>query len=74
VHIGLNRTFGENRRTFEAHILDFDADLYGRELCVELVERVRGTNQFDSAAALARQMEADCERIRTLVADASPED
>jgi riboflavin kinase / FMN adenylyltransferase len=73
VHIGPNRTFGESRRTFEAHILDFNGDLYGRELCIELVERVRETNRFDSAAALASQMKADCERIRTLVADAARE-
>jgi len=74
VHVGPNRTFGESHRTFEVHVLGFEGDLYGRELCIELVERVRESNRFDSAAALMSQMEADCERIRTLVADAAAED
>jgi riboflavin kinase/FMN adenylyltransferase len=74
VHIGPNRTFGESRRSFEAHVLDFRGDLYGRELCIELVERVRESNRFDSAADLARQMKADCEQVRALVEDAGTRD
>lgn len=73
VHLGPNRTFGESRRSFEAHILDFDGDLYGCELCVELIERIRETTRFDSPAELVAQMRADCERIRDLVEDADAE-
>lgn len=74
VHVGLNRTFDETNRSFEAHVLDFAGDLYGRELCVELIDRVRETSRFESPAALVAQMMADCERIRALVADAVERD
>jgi riboflavin kinase/FMN adenylyltransferase len=70
VHIGPNRTFGESRRSFEAHVLDFNGDLYEQELCVELIERIRETTCFASPAELAAQMKSDCEQVRALVEDA----
>ncbi len=74
VHLGPNRTFRETTRNFEAHLLDFAGDLYGRTLCVELIDRVRESNHFRSPEALVSQMTLDCERIRTLVAESSQGD
>jgi len=72
VHIGPNSTFGETSRAFEAHLLGFSGDLYGRTLRVELIERVRGSVRFDGREALVRQIEADCRRVRELVATDPP--
>lgn len=65
-HIGPNVTFGELAKKVEVHLLDFSGDLYGRELEVTLVERVRGTQKFDGVEALRRQMEADIGRVREI--------
>jgi riboflavin kinase/FMN adenylyltransferase len=66
IHIGPNSTFGETTRTFEAHLLDFSGDLYGRTLRTELLAKVRDTVKFDGPAALVEQLRADCRRVRDL--------
>jgi len=50
----------------EAHLLDFDADLYGQTLELELVDRLRDEKRFGSAADLAAQITRDIEHARTL--------
>ena len=50
----------------EAHLLDFDADLYGQTLELELVDRLRDEQRFGSAADLAAQITRDIEHARTL--------
>ncbi len=66
IHIGPNVTFGELAKKVEVHLLDFAGDLYGQELEVTLVERVRGTQKFDGVESLRRQMEADIARVREI--------
>lgn len=68
IHIGPNTTFEETDRRFEVHLLDFDGDLYGRTLCVELIERVRATVRFETPRALVEQLAVDCDRVRVLLA------
>ncbi|MGZ4711593.1 MAG: bifunctional riboflavin kinase/FAD synthetase [Acidimicrobiia bacterium] len=51
----------------EAHLLDFDGDLYGQELAVQFVERLRGEQRFDSVDDLVAQMRRDCERARAIL-------
>ncbi|MGA4643046.1 bifunctional riboflavin kinase/FAD synthetase [Limisphaera sp. 4302-co] len=48
----------------EVHLLDFDGDLYGRELEVAVLEKLRDEQRFESLEALRRQIRADLERIR----------
>ena len=55
------------RQTIEAHILDFDGDIYGQELCLTLVARLRDEQHFDSEADLVRQLQADREAVRHLL-------
>ena len=65
-NIGPNPTFGETARKIEVHLIGFAGDLYGRELAVDFVERLRDVRPFGSAAELVAQLRADVERARQL--------
>ena len=68
VSIGVRPTFKTGRgELIEAYLLDFDGDLYGQELCLEFLERLRGERRFDTAEALVEQMHRDVARTRELV-------
>jgi riboflavin kinase/FMN adenylyltransferase len=66
VSIGTNPTYGGTERRAEAHVLDFDGDLYGRRLVVELWEHLRDEAKFSSEAELVEAIAADCARTRTV--------
>ncbi len=63
-NVGIKPTFGENERNIESFLLDFDGDLYGKEITLEFVERLRDELRFESAEALIAQMHVDVERAR----------
>jgi riboflavin kinase / FMN adenylyltransferase len=68
VSIGVRPTFVTGRGLLvEAFLLDFEGDLYGRELRLDFVERIRGEKRFDSAEALIEQMHRDVTEIARLV-------
>lgn len=67
IHIGPNATFGSQVRTVEAHLIDYEGDLYGEHLQVELLERVRPTRKFDSVEELLTQIAADVDQTRNLL-------
>jgi riboflavin kinase/FMN adenylyltransferase len=58
-NVGFNPTFGENSLGVEAHLLDFDADLYGQDLTVRFRDRIRDERKFKSVEELVRQIEKD---------------
>ena len=63
--IGRNITFGtDDAVTVEAHLLDFDGDLYGRRLRLEIHRRLRDEQRFASIDALVGQIHADVARVR----------
>ena len=63
--IGVRPTFeGDEKPTVEAFILDFDGDVYGEELRIDLLERLRGEERFDSTDELVAQMHKDIEQTR----------
>jgi riboflavin kinase / FMN adenylyltransferase len=67
VSIGVRPTFGTGRAVLiEAYVLDRDVDLYGRELRIDFLQRLRGERRFSSADALIEQMREDVERTREL--------
>jgi riboflavin kinase/FMN adenylyltransferase len=69
VNVGVRPTFGSGRaELIEAHLLDFDSDLYGQELRVRFLQRLRGEMRFDSADALVEEMHRDVERTRVIAA------
>jgi riboflavin kinase / FMN adenylyltransferase len=67
ISVGTNPTFEGRERTVEAFILDFDEDIYGVELGVEFVERIRGMERFDRVEDLVEQMGRDVERTREVL-------
>jgi riboflavin kinase/FMN adenylyltransferase len=51
----------------EVHLLDFSGDLYGADMEVEFVERIRDERKFDSLQALVAEMKRDKERAREIL-------
>ena len=62
--IGVNPHYGGVERRIEAFLLDFEGDLYGRPLRVELWERLRDERSFGSEAELVEQIARDVEATR----------
>ena len=61
ISIGTNPHYGGSERRIEPFLLDFDGDLYGKRLVVELWERLRDEAVFESEAALVEQIARDVE-------------
>ncbi len=61
VNVGVRPTFtsGEVAPRVEAHLLDYDADLYDQTITIEFVERLRGEQKFPGIDALVAQIKAD---------------
>jgi riboflavin kinase/FMN adenylyltransferase len=70
VSIGTNPHYGGRERRVEAHLLDFDGDLYGERLVVELWERLRDEAAFATEAELIAQIRRDVEAARRAKAPA----
>ena len=67
VNVGIRPMFEVPIAQVEAHILDFDRDIYGKILRVRLVERLRGEAKFDTLDALTEQIDADCQQTRDVL-------
>ena len=67
-YVGARPTFGEGQPVLEAYLLDFAGDLYGEDIEVEFIARLRGDAMFTSPEALAAQMQEDCEQARAVLA------
>ena len=66
VNIGDRPTFGRGR-SVEAFLLDFSGDLYGRELQLSFVQRLRDDETFDSVEALVEQISLDVDETREVL-------
>jgi riboflavin kinase / FMN adenylyltransferase len=66
VSVGTNPQFGTDRRV-EAHVLDFDGDLYGHRVSVDFSARVRGQAVFPTVDELIAQIHADIDQARRLL-------
>ena len=64
ISIGTNPHYGGGERRIEAFLLDFDRDLYGEKLRLQLWERLRDEGAFDSEAELVAQIGLDVEATR----------
>ena len=59
MNIGVKPTLGENKLSIEVHLLDFDKDIYNQKIQVNLLERLRDEQKFESFKALKSQIELD---------------
>jgi len=66
ISIGVNPHYGGDERRIEPHLLDFEGDLYGRRLVVELWQRLRDERAFSSEAELVAQITRDVEETRAV--------
>jgi riboflavin kinase / FMN adenylyltransferase len=68
-NVGYNLTFTPDKRiaSVEAHLLEFDRDLYGEQLILEFVSRLRDEMRFNSVDALLVQIQADIEQTRRII-------
>jgi len=72
VSIGVRPTFVTGRgELIEAYLLDFDGDLYGSELRLRFLARLRGERRFEDPDALVEQMHRDVQRTREIAAGAA---
>ena len=66
VSIGDNPHYGGNERRIEPYLLDFEGDLYGERLVVELWERLRDEQVFESEEELVEQIAATSRRPKAV--------
>ncbi len=67
VNIGFNPTFGDGRLGAEVHIFNFDKDIYGHEIKVNVVERIRDEKRFSGPRELAEQIRKDIEKAKEIL-------
>lgn len=66
-NIGTNPTFGKNKRTVEAFLLDFHDNLYEREVRVDFIHRLRGEIKFKDAEELKKQIADDVQLAKIIL-------
>lgn len=67
--IGVRPTFGHGPRVLEVHLLDYQGDLYGCQLSIQILARLRGEERFPDARALVAQLSDDVAQARRCLAD-----
>jgi riboflavin kinase / FMN adenylyltransferase len=67
VNIGMRPTFGEATLVVEAHLLDFSGSLYGRQVGLEFISRLRDERRFQGPEALREQIGRDIAAARELL-------
>lgn len=67
MNIGTNPTVGGKEQTIETYFLDIDQDLYGQELNIQLLKRIRDEKKFDEVPQLVEAMHEDLERTKTYI-------
>ena len=67
MNIGMRPTFEGKRQTLEVNILDFEGNLYGQQVTIAFVTRLREEQRFSSPEALVAQLKEDKERVRKIL-------
>jgi len=73
VYIGVQPSFDQGARSIEAHLLDFDRDIYGCDLVIEFVARLRPDRRFPDVKDLIAQIGRDVEQARQILSSAEKE-
>ena len=66
-NIGKQPTFGGSQRIVEVYILDYHSNLYGRELKIDIMERLRSEKQFNTAEELKKQITKDIKQGKAIL-------
>ena len=69
MNIGYNPTVAGKEKTIEINFFDFDQDLYGQELQIDILHRIRDEHKFDSVEALKKQLEKDKQTSLALISE-----
>ena len=69
INIGYNPTFGEDTLVAETHIFDFNRNIYGKPIKVNLIKFLRGEEKFDSVKELSEQISKDVLLAQNVLAD-----
>lgn len=67
INVGNNPTFNADKITIESHILDFDRDIYGQNIQIEFIKRLRGDIKFNGIEELKAQINKDIENTRKIM-------
>jgi riboflavin kinase/FMN adenylyltransferase len=67
-NIGIRPTFGEGEKMVETHLLNYKGDLYGKEIRLEFVQKLRDEQRFPSSEELKAQIEKDVREVETILA------
>lgn len=67
VNVGIRPTFGGEKLLIEAYILDFNSQIYGQELTIEFVSRLRPELDFDTVESLVERMDDDVKQTRSIL-------
>ena len=67
-NIGIRPTFGEGEKTVETHLLNYKGDLYGKDMRLEFVQKLRDEQRFLSSEELKAQIERDVREVETILA------
>lgn len=71
VFMGNRETFGCHQHVIESYLIEFAGDLYGKDLEVVLIQKLREVEPFPSREALIEQIQKDVTEIRRMLAEAS---
>jgi riboflavin kinase/FMN adenylyltransferase len=66
-NIGHRPTFGSGKQLIESYLIDYKGDLYGRELAIDFIERLRDEKRFDTPEQLEKQIAEDVRRGRAIL-------
>jgi len=67
MNIGFNPTFDSQKKSIEIHILDFNSDIYGEDLKVSVVKKIRKEKKFSSIEELKKVLKLDENKVRQLL-------
>ncbi|CAD7783074.1 MAG: Riboflavin biosynthesis protein RibF [Candidatus Methanoperedenaceae archaeon GB37] len=70
-NIGFSPTFGNNALSVETHILDFNQDIYGEEIKINFVKKLRDERKFSRVEELVTQIKKDIETARKILSQFS---
>lgn len=73
MNIGVRPTFDGEQETLEVNIFDFDKSIYGKEVQIQFVERIRNERSFDGIEQLIEQLKSDEKSSRKILKNHSPD-